>query len=364
MCNFYEPSWRAEYLRDDTYKHLVALVCTDIIATLPTILLNALVIFAVATRQRLRNNSTIFLASLAGADLFTGLVALPFAFLIGLNQLLGFGSFCSLEKAFMVILTIVINAPLSHLAVISVDRYIAIRYPLRYQVLVTKTRIMISIILAWAITFMVTINELVLALISESIHSSYSRVNIIVQTVTGSLFIVVILLSYGYIYSETRRQVKRLRAEQLPQEEIQRIKKERKAATTLAIILIALVITYLPATVVGTPAALPLGSISTPPRFRVIIWRWAESCIMLGSLFNPIIYCWRMEKLRRAFLEILHLRKPESTLQEAEIRGTQSNQPGPSTNQAYSLSENGQPVLLSFRQLQAGYLTCIEEVNE
>ena len=264
----------------------------------------------------------------------------------------------------MVILTIVINAPLIHLAVISVDRYIAIRYPLRYQVLVTKTRIMISIILAWAITFMVTINELVLALISERIHSSYSRVNILVQTVTGSLFIVVILLSYGYIYSETRRQVKRLRAEQLPQEEIQRIKKERKAATTLAIILIALVITYLPAIVVGTPAALRLGSISTPPRFRVIIWRWAESCIMLGSLFNPIIYCWRMEKLRRAFREILHLRTPESTLQQAEIRGTQSIQPGPSTNQAYSLSENGQPVLLSFRELQAGYLTCIEEADE
>ena len=85
---------------------------------------------------------------------------------------------------------------------------------------------------------------------------------------------------------------------------------------------------------------------------------------MLGSVFNPIIYCWRMEKLRRAFLEILHLRKPESTLQQAEIRGTQSIQPGPSTNQAYSLSENGQPVLLSFRQLQAGYLTCIEEANE
>ena len=242
----------------------------------------------------------------------------------------------------MVILTLVINAPLSHLAVISVDRYIAIRYPLRYQVLVTKTRIMISIILAWAVTFMVTINELVLALISESIHSSYSRVNIIVQTVTGSLFIVVILLSYGYIYSETRRQ----------------------AATTLAIILIALVITYLPAIVVGTPAALPLGSISTPPRFRVIIWRWAESCIMLGSLFNPIIYCWRMEKLRRAFLEILHLTKPESTLQQAEIRGTQSNQPGLSTNQAYSLSENGQPVLLLFRQLQSDYIASIEEANE
>ena len=50
--------------------------------------------------------------------------------------------------------------------------------------------------------------------------------------------------------------------------------------------------------------------------------------------------------------------------QEAEIRGTQSNHPGPSTNQTYSLSRNAQPVLLSFRQLQAGYLTCIEEVNK
>ena len=52
-CNLYGLAWRAEYLQDDTYKHLVALICIDIVAALPTILLNALVIFAVATRHRL-----------------------------------------------------------------------------------------------------------------------------------------------------------------------------------------------------------------------------------------------------------------------------------------------------------------------
>ena len=210
------PVWRAEYLRDDTYKHLVALVCMDIITALPTILLNALVIFAVATRRRLRNNSTILLASLAGADLLTGVVVLPFAFAIDLKRLLGFDSFCSLEKAFTVTLAMVTYASISHLVMISIDRYIAIKYPLRYQEIVTETRIIFSIVLDWGFTLLVTINELVLALIdSDSVYSIYSHLNTIIQIAIGTLSIVVISLSYGYIYSETRRQVKPLRAEQL-----------------------------------------------------------------------------------------------------------------------------------------------------
>ena len=240
----------------------------DIITALPTILLNALVIFAVATRRRLRNNSTILLASLAGADLLTGVVVLPFGFAIDLKRLLGFDSFCSLEKAFTVTLAMVTCASISHLVMISIDRYIAIKYPLRYQEIVTETRILISIVLAWGFTLLVTINELVLALIdSDSVYSIYSHVNTIIQIAIGTLSIVVISLSYGYIYSETRRQVKRLKAEQLPQEEVQRIKNDRTAATTLAIILIALVATYLP-TIVLTALS---SSIAAPPRFICVI---------------------------------------------------------------------------------------------
>ena len=343
------PVWRAEYLRDDTYKHLVALVCMDIITALPTILLNALVIFAVATRRRLRNNSTILLASLAGADLLTGLVVLPFAFALDLRRLLGFDSFCSLEKAFTVTATVTC-ASISHLVMISVDRYIAIKYPLRYQEIVTETRILISIVLAWGFTLLVTINELVLALIdSDSVYSIYSHVNTIIQIAIEILFIVVISLSYGYIYSETRQQVKRLKAEQLPQEEVQRIKNDRTAATTLAIILIALVATHLP-TIVLTALS---SSIAAPQRFICIIWSWVGGTCVLGSLCNPIIYCWRMKNLRRAFLEILHLRQPENTLPEIEVRETERHQPGPRTNQVFPLPANGQPVLISVRHLQA-----------
>ena len=363
-CNLYGLAWRAEYLQDDTYKHLVALICIDIIAALPTILLNALVIFAVATRHRLRNNGTILLACLAGTDLLTGLIVLPFSFSLDWKRLLGVGPFCSPQKALIVIITMVAFASFSHLVVISIDRYIAIKYPLRYQDIVTETRIITSVVLAWGFTLLMTINELALALIdSETIYSIYSQVNILIEIVIMTLFTAAVLWSYGYIYSETRRQVKRLKAEQLPQEEIQRIKKDRKAATTLAIILIALVFTYLPAIITGILATLPVSTV-VPPRLRVIIWSWVAISIMSGSLANPIIYCWRMKNLRRAFLEILHLRKPENTMPETEIQGTQRNQAGPRGNLAFSLPENGQPVLLSFRQLQVEYIPRIDEANE
>ena len=363
-CNLYGLAWRAEYLQDDTYKHLVALICIDIIAALPTILLNALVIFAVATRHRLRNNGTILLACLAGTDLLTGLIVLPFSFSLDWKRLLGVGPFCSPQKALIVIITMVAFASFSHLVVISIDRYIAIKYPLRYQDIVTETRIITSVVLAWGFTLLMTINELALALIdSETIYSIYSQVNILMEIVIMTLFTAAVLWSYGYIYSETRRQVKRLKAEQLPQEEIQRIKKDRKAATTLAIILIALVFTYLPAIITGILATLPVSTV-VPPRLRVIIWSWVAISIMSGSLANPIIYCWRMKNLRRAFLEILHLRKAENTMPETEIQGTQRNQAGPRGNLAFSLPENGQPVLLSFRQLQVEYIPRIDEANE
>ena len=363
-CNLYGLAWRAEYLQDDTSKHLVALICIDLIAALPTILLNALVIFAVATRHRLRNNGTILLACLAGTDLLTGLIVLPFSFSLDWKRLLGVGPFCSPQKALIVIITMVAFASFSHLVVISIDRYIAIKYPLRYQDIVTETRIITSVVLAWGFTLLMTINELALALIdSETIYSIYSQVNILIEIVIMTLFTAAVLWSYGYIYSETRRQVKRLKAEQLPQEEIQRIKKDRKAATTLAIILIALVFTYLPAIITGILATLPVSTV-VPPRLRVIIWSWVAISIMSGSLANPIIYCWRMKNLRRAFLEILHLRKAENTMPETEIQGTQRNQAGPRGNLAFSLPENGQPVLLSFRQLQVEYIPRIDEANE
>ena len=286
-----------------------------------------MVIFAVATRRRLRSKSTILVACLAGADLPTGFIILPIAFSLELKRLLNVGPFCLLEKTFNVILLMFFVASLGHLFAISIERYIAVKEPLRYEDIFTKKRLILSVVLIWAFTLLLTINEIVLTLLDSegSFYSIYFKITYIIGGAIGAIFIIAISLSYGYIYSETRRQIKRLHTEQLPQEEVQRIKKDRKAATTLAIILIALVITYLPGIIIGS--VITSSDAILPPGFRCIIWSWGVTFAMLGSLYNPIVYCWRMKKLRRTFLEILHLRQPENTLPGTEMRDFPRNQP-------------------------------------
>ena len=136
----------------------------------------------------------------------------------------------------------------------------------------------------------------------------------------GALLVIANPSSYGYIYSETRCQI---HTEQLPQEEVQRIKNDRKAATTLVIILIALMITLSAIIIVSVTTS---SDTILPPGFRCVIWCWGGSFAILGSLSNPIVYCWRMKNLRHAFLEILHLRQPENTLPGTEMKEFQRSQ--------------------------------------
>ena len=98
-CGYlYNYNWRKEYLTDGAYKNLVALIGINSIAAILTILLNAVMILAVATRHYLRSNSNILLAYLAGTDLLTGLTAQPVTIAVYIERILGVGSFCSSER--------------------------------------------------------------------------------------------------------------------------------------------------------------------------------------------------------------------------------------------------------------------------
>ena len=75
---------------------------------------------------------------------------------------------------------------------------------------------------------------------------------------------------------------------------------------------------------------------------------------MLGSIFSPAIYSLRNKKLRRAFHEILHLRKPENSPPEIEMVEIRRHRPEiqPTAREAFSINViQGEPVLLSFRHL-------------
>ena len=362
-CGYlYNYNWRNEYLTNDAYRNLVAMISINSIAALLSISLNTVIIFAVATRHHLRSNSNILLACLAGTDLLTGLIAQPVSIAIDIERVLGVGTFCS-SKSKLADITFggVCLASLFHLVLVCVDRYVATRHPLRYQEHVTPQRIAFGVLLAWAVTVFRMTVELVFAVIdSESeLYSSFLKGKDIVITIIVWVCLAFIVYTYGYIYSETRRQKKRLETEQLSHEEAKRMKKNKKAAFTLAIILGALILAYLPTMII---AVLFASSDITPP-VMTILWSWCKTFVLSGSVLNPLIYCWRIKKLRRSFLEILHLRQPQQGLQsDIEMQTLAQPPPQDHSNQPTSSKMDAPrqgPVLP-----RAGKTVHLEEISE
>ena len=233
----YGSVWRQEYLTDVTYPHLVALTVINLLAVLPTVLLNSLVIVAVATRHRLQSNSNVLVAWLAGTDLLNGLVNQDIEIALELSRISSHGPFCNLEKASAVARTGYFFLSIGNLVLISTDRYISIKQPLRYETIVTKQRISTGLVLAWAVGLFITIHELTMTVIDSGtdLYFLYMKMSYVIMLILVLAAIVVICYTNCYIFSASRRQKKRLLTEPLPEEEAKRLKEENKATNTLTL---------------------------------------------------------------------------------------------------------------------------------
>ena len=103
---------------------------------------------------------------------------------------------------------------------------------------------------------------------------------------------------------ETKRHKKRIQNEQVTYEEARKAKKDRRSTTTVAMVLAALVFPTCPSQMFLWKA---ISDSAMEPNARIILWKWTITSLLFRSLHNPIIYCWRVRKMRRAFLEVLNL---------------------------------------------------------
>ena len=100
-------------------------------------------------------------------------------------------------------------------------------------------------------------------------------------------------MAYMILYSETCRHQKKIKTQQIPIEEMERFTKENKALKTTAIVVGALIFSFLPAILflifLRVSAFVSL----------VSIWDlWMRTAAQLNSLCNPLIYCWRQRGIR------------------------------------------------------------------
>ena len=80
-----------ENVTEDLYRNQIAFTILNSIAVVPTVFLNALVIFAVSTRRPLQSHANILLACLAVTDLLCGMILQPTEVALKLAEILGVG---------------------------------------------------------------------------------------------------------------------------------------------------------------------------------------------------------------------------------------------------------------------------------
>ena len=192
--------------------------------------MNALVTATVKTTRRLQSMSNVLLACLAGTDLLVGTVTLPasiaaeiFAIADGSTT-----TYCNFMNKIVVPLRFLsVLASLFHLPVISADRYIALKYSLRYEQIVTKFRIKIAIIIAW---FIATVYTIFRALSASSVLSFVLQFMVVLD-------LLIVVYCHISLYFISRRHEKQIRSEQIPGEAAAKFHEEKKAWKTTAIII-------------------------------------------------------------------------------------------------------------------------------
>ncbi|XP_061461230.1 adenosine receptor A2b [Rhineura floridana] len=284
-------------------------IAVELVIAVLSILGNILVCWAVAINSTLKNATNYFLVSLAVADIAVGLLAIPFAITISVGLRINFHS-CLFLACFVLVLT---QSSIFSLLAVAVDRYMAIKIPLRYNSLVTGKRARGLIAILWVFSFGIGLTPLMgwnnrncttlangsheACLFEEVVPMSY----MVYFNFFGCVLLPLLIMLAIYI-KIFMVACKQLRQMELMGNSRTTLQKEINAAKSLAIIVGLFVLCWLPLHVLNCLNLFLWDFASYKPT-------WAMNLAIIlshaNSVINPIIYAYRIQDFRCTFRKIL-----------------------------------------------------------
>ena len=281
------------------YPSNIVLCVVKVPLCLSAIMLNSISIHAIRKTSSLQKTLKIMLLSLAVSDLGVGLLVYPLAIVITTLEMT---SNAQNNPAYMVIFTL-FQVPLNlfyyatffGVTALSVERFLAIFFHLRYQELVTSKRVVAAVISIWiSCAFLSCIQFWTAPLIR----------NVVYVTIELACLLTTALLYYK-IYQAVRRhkrEIKSLQAESLGGD-IKRTTQRVKSAIGTFYIYLAFLACYLPHNCTYL-ARLILGS-SINLDLVLHLMQYTLTLTWLNSSLNPLIYTWKMKPVRLAIRNTL-----------------------------------------------------------
>ena len=286
--------WRPNVLTSDTSVALISVTIVNLLVSPLTLFLNVLVILAVKTTPQLRDKYNALLACLAGTDIMTGALGQPLFVAELIYRVTGRppSEFCAIQDAARKFIRTSLMSSLLHLTLISIERYISIKFPFKYHDIVTKRRLIVSVISAWSL--------LAFPMILLSFHTNDILRSILLMLTTFPSIFILIFCRIATYY-EARNQMRKIKTQQMSPTAAATFLKERKAFKTTTFVIGVVLLCYLPN---GLFRVVFVPLISSPETF-LVIEAFTLTLLFCNSVFNPVIYCARSREYRRAFKKLL-----------------------------------------------------------
>ena len=281
----------------------------NILLALVTTAANTLALSAIRKNTSLHLPSKLLLGSLVVTDLGIGIVAQPLFVTFLVAKTKGFSDICFIYASFGITASILACVSLLTIIAISVDRYIAFYFHLRYHDIVTTKRVFSVLVVIW---------------LFAGFYACLWFLDIILQSyiicIVTSISFIVCTFSYTMIYrglyhqhgNEVTDQA-RVQTQQEAGNPLNVARYRRSASNNLWIYGL-FVLCYLP--YISTRFATQLVGRT------VLIQCLHEFSITVGffnSCLNPFVYCFRLPEIRASVLETLHKICEQSSQQWIQV---------------------------------------------
>ena len=296
----YEGQICSVHFSKQIYSHLVFLSGFNVLLSIFICLGNGLILVALHKESTLHSPSKQLLRSLAITDLCVGIVTDPLSIVYWISSLNDLTTVClyALSTAFVIGYTLTTVSLLTTSA-ISVDRLLAVVMGVRYRQTVTLKRVYGTVITFWvlaSVASFVYIKSFQFAV--RFMHT------VIIVSLTTSMF------SYTKVFLYLRQYGNQIHDKELSRDRQElpsvkklrqvRMAKQKKAASSVMWIQIALIVCYLP---YGVVLALP--KVLKRSQIPVLIRQYAVVSSYTNSLLNPLLYCWKIKEVRLAVMRTL-----------------------------------------------------------
>ena len=155
--------------------HGIALITINAIICVLGSLGNLLVCFAIATNSDLRRASNYLLFSLAIADLIVTLICEPLFMKYIIQRTFLYDCKASLYIALSILSSLSCATSVLHMVAISLDRFVAVAFPLRHKNFMEKWGLKVMLIVSWSIPIFTVILLLILWRVIPSVSYSASH---------------------------------------------------------------------------------------------------------------------------------------------------------------------------------------------